>query len=540
MDTEYDSYFLLIKTPHIARDVAMFLSHLNCVYLPELVQNRNLFSFRNGLYFTIKDRFIPYQIEGKPNDEQMSDVKDQINQIPSNIKTASASERIVKKEKNIVSCNYFDVIFQDWKDEKQFKSTMVDPLPEDIEEMEEGTEKTECISDFYEKQGKEGKRSVPDDITQLPPNSKKQKMLKEWMDRDSKRTWKSRMWTAIDTPAFESILDSQKFSDHVKWWFYALMGMALYFGGEKDGWQVAVLILGYAGTGKSTCLRIIREFYKLEHVGILSNNIERQWALSGIYDKYVVLGYEVKKDFNWEQGEFQNAVTHEEVLVMIKFKTAFAHPFLAPIFMAGNEMITAWQDNSGSLARRLVIIYFRHFIIKGKSDPRLHQKLIDELPDLLQKFNRAYLEAVQKYGDSDIWTCLPKEFKTWNEEAMSSSNPLWGFLRSHGGGILITGDKIDEEGDEETELFCSFADFKSAFKMWCIKEGHTAGIKASWTIDFYRSIFDRMKIRLEKSQTRMNQAGQEVTKDFLYGVSLSEDWKSHFESHQNNDSKNKL
>jgi phage/plasmid-associated DNA primase len=99
------------------------------------------------------------------------------------------------------------------------------------------------------------------------------------------------------------------------------------------------MILGYAGTGKSSWLKVIRELFELENVGILSNNVERQWALSSIYTKLVVLGYEVRKDFKWEQGEFQNCVTHEEVSIMIKHKTAFASPFLAPIYMAGNEMV---------------------------------------------------------------------------------------------------------------------------------------------------------------------------------------------------------
>jgi hypothetical protein len=88
-----------------------------------------------------------------------------------------------------------------------------------------------------------------------------------------------------------------------------------------------------------------------------------------------LLEYEFKKDFHWKQTEFQCYIENSEVYVAYKNKTAFVHPFRGKIFMAGNEMITSWQNNAGSLTKRLIIIYFRHYIPKEKSNPLLMQEI---------------------------------------------------------------------------------------------------------------------------------------------------------------------
>jgi hypothetical protein len=137
-------------------------------------------------------------------------------------------------------------------------------------------------------------------------------------------------------------------------------------------------------------------------------------------------------------------------------------------------MIEAWRDNSGSLARRILIIYFRKFIKKENSDPKLYQKLMDELPDIQQKANRAYLQAVKVYGDKDIWSCIPKEFIDWNEEAMESSNDLIAFLKCND---LITMDP---------DKYCYFQDFKDCFKLWCWRESREHGKHMIWSrVKFY-------------------------------------------------------
>jgi hypothetical protein len=249
MDVETDDFLKLTYGNRTAKDVAAFLCHHNSPFFCEIKKNRNIFSFRNGIYYINKAIFIPYEECG----EKLAALKQDLENVS---RSNRKSEEIIT---DIVACNYINLEFQDWK-----KETNITP------------------------------RSVPAVLSEMQEGKSKDDLIKDWNEKESKRKWISSKGFDIQTPAFDSILDSQKFSKSVKWWIYALTGMALYDGGEFDNWQIAILILGFAGTGKSTWLRMIRELYQLEDFGILSNNVEKQWALSSIVNKYVVVGYEVK------------------------------------------------------------------------------------------------------------------------------------------------------------------------------------------------------------------------------------------------------
>jgi hypothetical protein len=84
----------------------------------------------------------------------------------------------------------------------------------------------------------------------------------------------------------------------------------------------------------------------------------------------------------------------------------------APGVMAGNELAN-WTDNSGSMSRRLLLFYFRKFV--PNSDPKLAQKLADEIPNLIHKSNMAYAEACELYGHCDLWGYKPELVKKFEE-----------------------------------------------------------------------------------------------------------------------------
>ena len=46
---------------------------------------------------------------------------------------------------------------------------------------------------------------------------------------------------------------------------------------------------------------------------MLSNNIERGFGLSGLVDKFMFIGPEIKADLKLEQAEFQSIITGEDV-----------------------------------------------------------------------------------------------------------------------------------------------------------------------------------------------------------------------------------
>jgi len=98
-----------------------------------------------------------------------------------------------------------------------------------------------------------------------------------------------------------------------------------------------------------------------------------------------------------------------------------------PGILGGNE-VPNWKDNSGSILRRLATWNFGRQV--SEADPHLDQKLEQEIPAILCKCLRAYLDYAHKYSDKDIWNVLPKYFKTVQSQIAQVTNALQHFLCS--------------------------------------------------------------------------------------------------------------
>jgi hypothetical protein len=232
----------------------------------------------------------------------------------------------------------------------------------------------------------------------------------------------------IPTPHLQSILDFQDMSPEVSWWMYAMIGRLIYEVNELDGWQVVPFLKGAASSGKSTILtRVCQSIYERDDVGVLSNNIERKFGLSAIYDKLIFIGPEIKADIQLEQAEFQSIISGEAVQVAVKCQTARSVAWKVPGALAGNE-VPRWVDNSGSINRRIILFCFPKRVHDGDMD--LGKKLENDMAAILLKANRIYLEAVRKYARKNIWAALPKEFHLAKEEFSEATNSIVQFLRS--------------------------------------------------------------------------------------------------------------
>ena len=237
-------------------------------------------------------------------------------------------------------------------------------------------------------------------------------------------------WRDIPTPHMQSILDYQDMGADVARWMYVFIGRLLYEVGERDNWQVVPYLKGAASSGKSTLLtRVCRGFYNPEDVGVLSNNIEVKFGLSALYDKLLIIGPEIKSDIKLEQAEFQSMVSGETVQVAIKCQTARTVDWTAPMILAGNQ-VPGWVDNAGSINRRIVLFDFPRMVVDG--DMNLGKKLEAELPAILLKANRAYLEAVHLYSRGNVWKHLPEAFHETKREFAQDTNSLVAFLESGG------------------------------------------------------------------------------------------------------------
>ena len=308
-------------------------------------------------------------------------------------------------------------------------------------------------------------------------------------------------WYDIPTPFFQSILDYQKFDSEVSKWMYVMGGRLCFNVSDMDTWQIIPFLKGIARSGKSTLItKVFRKFYNADDVSTLSNNVEKKFGLSSIYDAFMFIAPEVKGDLQLEQAEFQSIVSGEDVSIAVKHEKAKSFEWRTPGILGGNE-IPDWKDNSGSVLRRILTWNFGKQV--KNADPTLEYKLDTELPIILQKCIRAYLEYSQKYADKDIWNVVPEYFKTVQKQVATVANTLENFLQS-------TAVKYG------SELFCPQKDFVALFKSHC--QANNLG-KPRFTQDFYVGPFSQRDI--EVREDKLTYKGRLCKKQsFIFGLDI--------------------
>jgi len=439
-ELHFDQWKNLTSSKDNGKQVIDFLKKCDDPQFPNLIKDRHMFSFRNGLYIA------KYPIYDENTDET---------KITDKFYLYDESHNIDKKYKNIIACKYFDL--------------------------------------------------------DMPPT-----LLSDIIN-----------WKDIQTPTLNSILEYQ-FNDEPDYdgivsVMYIMIGRMLYDLNELDHWQVITFLKGMGGAGKSTIItKVVKEIYEPEDVGQLSNDGERQFALSAFYDKKIFIAPEIKTDFSLPQAVLQGIISGEDVSIPIKFKTAENIVWKTPGMMAGNE-VPNFTDNSGSVSRRFLVFNFNKKVKKSNSDPLLGKKLKQELPAIIRKSNLAYLEAISIYGDKDIWPQLPKYFRETQEEMSEQTNSLVSYLNS---------DNIIYDKD----IYCQESLFKKMFNTYC-KENNLGIHK--FNPDFYRGPFidvgEKYNIKVQvlkklRKKYPRNNYGKILHGTFIMGLDIKEEIESDDES----------
>jgi len=280
-----------------------------------------------------------------------------------------------------------------------------------------------------------------------------------------------------------------------------------YFGFQIDGNQRFVLG-DHTVTHNSTIIEnILKQFYEPADVGILGNNTQKQYALSSVVNKKIVLAPEIKGNWSIDQAQLQSMISGESVLVDIKHKQAVAEKFSSHIAIAGN-IAPEFQDNAGSMSRRTVVFPFEYKVKKG-ADAKLGYKIQKEMAYILQGCNKGYLDAIHKYGSTGIWEVLPELFKTTQEEMAENMNALTHFLKSD---LVVLG----------KDQYCREKIFVAALNDHC-KNSHF--ITSKWTSQFYSGPFADFAIKLTKNCRRRypNRPGEKsYSGTFILGVDIKD------------------
>lgn len=310
-------------------------------------------------------------------------------------------------------------------------------------------------------------------------------------------------WRDIRIPGLESVFNYQKIDmevqDAVMQYF---IGRILYDVGELDDCQMIFFILGRAGTGKSTILnKVISEFYDPDDVGVVSNNIEKKFGLGSLYDNFLLVAPEVKKDFGMDQAEFQSIASGEKMQLAIKGQPSITTDWSAGMMFAGN-VVPGFDCNGGSVSRRLPTLEFE--VRVSETDSTLGKRLLSEVPLVILKGNRGYLQYVKearRTGLSDIWKLLPNVFITNRLKIQARTQGCLHFVIHK----LVTGNPNDR---------IKLTDFAQSLGEHCKLFGFN---KQPFDKEYYGAVFEEAKIEIKLDHTGRTE------QSYVYGVRFRSD-----------------
>jgi hypothetical protein len=137
------------------------------------------------------------------------------------------------------------------------------------------------------------------------------------------------------------------------------------------------------------------------------------------------------------------------------------------------------------------------------ADTTLEDKLALEIPVILQKCVRAYLDYAQRYANKDVWNVVPEYFKTVQRQVAMVTSTLENFLQSP----VV---KINAEG------CCPRAEFVSKFNNYCL--ANNLG-KPKFNYDFYAGPFSQRDITV-RHHTALHKGKMMANQEFIFGLEL--------------------
>jgi hypothetical protein len=294
-------------------------------------------------------------------------------------------------------------------------------------------------------------------------------------------------------------------------WIYVFIGRMLHELGAQDNWQVIPFVKGKAASGKSTIAKIVQHFFAPENVGVLSNNIEKKFGLMSLVDSFVYVCHEVKTSLELDQADFQCMVSGDEMSIPVKNGMTRTLRWKVPGFLCGNEG-TGFKDTQGSITRRLIVISFKHTLDEKDLNPNLPGEILSqELGALIIKCNIAYRSAVSKYQGSDIWSILPSYFKTEKHNLRRDTDALYNAIWDEGIFELA----INHSDADADDFFLLFAELEEEYRRkWSGIHGKTN--PDALNEDKYGHAFKEAKLRISIETRVLN--GAPCTDRFIIGI----------------------
>lgn len=437
----------------------------------DLVVDRRKFAFRNGIYDCQKNKFTPYNssdLRATSMNEEYGDQIDRSERLTGtghtnpNSNSNHSGASTAGSVSSVTTTSSCMNTLEDSDDEQD------DEYAEEPDPVEESFGLNQDIKNRYS--GEEACnyfdlnfQDLNDEITVR--------------DADGNAVLNDKNKAVLDgmkipTPHLDKLIHVQKFNDDVKRWYYACIGRMIYNVGELDGWELIPFHKGVAGTGKSTILYTMKMIYDTDDVGIMSNNIEGVFGLGALYDKFIVLCFEMRSNFNLDQAVLQSMISGEEIGIPIKHKSAVKDKWTPQIAAAGN-MTADWSDSQGAIARRFLIFEYMHKVLNA--DAGLMKKIRTEMGRIICKCNIIYRQLAQEHGETGPWTkdgdipiVLPQYFHDQAHTLKKSTNSLLSFILESG---MVIRPEEDPDKQNVDSYYMRWDQFVALYKKYCRDSG---------------------------------------------------------------------
>jgi len=158
--------------------------------------------------------------------------------------------------------------------------------------------------------------------------------------------------------------------------------------------ELFVMLIGPGANGKSVLLTILEGLAGVENVaGVQPANFDRSFQRAHLHEKLANIVTELKQGEVIADAELKAITSGEPSTVEHKFKDPFVMRPFATCWFGTNHMPHT-RDFSEALFRRAVILQFNRTFAKHEQDPKLKDKLLAELPGILNMSLTAYASAL--------------------------------------------------------------------------------------------------------------------------------------------------
>ncbi|RHY87412.1 hypothetical protein DYB37_006882 [Aphanomyces astaci] len=266
--------------------------------------------------------------------------------------------------------------------------------------------------------------------------------------------YKSEFAPNAETPKFDASLRFQFGDDQTISDIMFLFGRAMTR--DEDNFQIMVYQHGAGSSGKSLLTELLCATHGNNQVGPLSKSHQIQFGLSEHVDKQLIVCDDSDNIAKMlPKADFLSMTSHGSIKCPVKGKVSKDVARWNIPMVINSNYAPNYNDESGEIARRLVVIRYHKLIAEDKKNVGLCREIMDEeLGTIIYRMRSTYLEYCKKYKGKTAMSFLSEHFKKSQAEARCSSNATARF---------ITERCIFEEGAS-----IAVADLTRELRAWCV------------------------------------------------------------------------